>query len=353
MGYGFARPIIVKTAAAGWVVLISSGYNNGTNPGDSGGDGLGHLFVLNAQTGDLIADLPTPGCTATPTSTPCGLAGINAYVDNREINNLAELAYGGDLYGNVYRFDLRGATVAGWRVSALAKLRSGATTSSPVQPVTTVPELSKIVIGGVDRYFVYVGTGAYLGATDLPCPPAPATCAWTPNPQSNQTQTMYGLLEARDGSTLADPLLPNLVAQTYSTTGANRTFSVNTVNFSTKSGWYVNFTGGERLVTNPALAAGSLIFTSNMPGTTACVAGGGSYLYALDYQTGGQPTTATYGGTYLGDVLSSGAVVIQLPNGARKAITRGSDNTTRVSALDSAGAPAAGRRVSWRELIDK
>ena len=353
MGYGYAKPIVVKTAAAGWVVLISSGYNNGTNPGDSGGDGLGHLFVLNARTGDLIADLPTPGCSAAPATNPCGLSGINAYIDNREINNLVEIAYGGDLYGNVYRFDLRSASVSGWLVTTLAKLRSGATAGSAVQPITTVPELSKITIAGVDRYFVYVGTGAYLGQSDLPCPPAPATCGWTPNAQSTQTQTMYGLLDARNGSTLPDPLLPNLVAQTYTTTGTTRTFSVNTVDFSSKLGWYVNFTGGERLVTNPALAAGSLIFTSNAPSTTACVPGGGSWLYALDYQTGGQPASATYGGTYLGDALSSGAVVIQLPNGARKAITRGSDNTTRVSALDSAGAPASGRRVSWRELIDK
>ncbi len=353
MGYGYAKPIVVKTTAAGWVVLISSGYNNATNPGDSGGDGLGHLFVVNAQTGDLIADLVTPGCNASPAANPCGLSGINAYIDNREVNNLVEIAYGGDLYGNVYRFDLRSASVSGWRVTALAKLRSGATASSPVQPVTTVPELAKITIGGVDRYFVYVGTGAYLGQSDLPCPPAPATCSWTPNTQSTQTQTMYGLLDPRDGSTLADPLLPNLVAQTYTTTGTSRTFSVNTVNFNSKVGWYVNFTGGERLVTNPALAAGSLIFTSNAPSTTACVPGGGSWLYALDYQTGGQPTNATYGGTYLGDALSSGAVVIQLPNGSRKAVTRGSDNTTRVSALDGAGAPASGRRVSWRELIDK
>ena len=353
MGYGYAKPIVVKTAAAGWVVLITSGYNNGTNSGDSGGDGLGHLFVVNAQTGDLIADLATTGCTASPTANPCGLSSINAYIDNREVNNLVEIAYGGDLYGNVYRFDLRGSTVAGWRVSTFAKLRAGGTASSPVQPVTTVPELSKITVGGVDRYFVYVGTGAYLGQSDLPCPPSPATCAWTPNAQSTQTQTMYGLVDPRDGSTLPDPLLPNLVAQTYATSGTTRTFSVNTVNFASKLGWYVNFTGGERLVTNPALAAGSLIFTSNTPSTTACLPGGGSWLYALDYQTGGQPASATTGGTYLGDALSSGAVVIQLPNGSRKAVTRGSDNTTSITALDSAGAPALGRRVSWRELIDK
>lgn len=353
MGYSYGKPIIVKTTAAGWVVLVTSGYNNGTNSGDSGGDGLGHLFVLNASTGDLIADLATTGCNATPTTNPCGLADINAYVENRDIDNTVDIAYGGDLYGNLYRFDLRGTTVAGWSVSKLAKLRSGVLSSDPVQPITTVPELSKITISGTNQYFVYVGTGMYLGRTDLPCPPSPATCSWTPDSQSTQTQTMYGLIDPRDGTTLPDPLLGSLVAQTYTTAGTTRTFTTNTVDYSTKKGWYTNFTAGERLTTDPALASGALVFTSNIPGTTSCVPGGSSWLYALDYQTGGQITGASFGGTFLASALASRPVLIQLPNGSVKAIVRLSDTTTVTTAVPTAGSSTTGRRVSWRELIDK
>jgi hypothetical protein len=47
VGYSFGKPVIVKTAAKGWVVLVASGYNNG-------GDGKGYLFVLDAKTGAVI-----------------------------------------------------------------------------------------------------------------------------------------------------------------------------------------------------------------------------------------------------------------------------------------------------------
>lgn len=353
MGYSFGKPIIVKTTAAGWVVLVTSGYNNGTNTGDSGGDGLGHLFVLNAQTGDLIADLKTTGCKAAPTTTPCGLSSVNAYVENRDKDNTVEIAYGGDLYGNLYRFDLRGTTVASWSVSKMAQLRSGPAVTDPVQPITTTPELAKITVSGANKYMVYVGTGLYLGKTDLPCPPSPATCTWTPNSQSTQTQTMYALVDARGTSTLPDPLLGNLVAQTYTTSGTTRTFSNNTIDYSTKEGWYVNFTGGERLVTDPALASGALIFTSNNPSTTACIPGGSSYLYAVNYKTGGRLTSATPSGISLGSALASRPVLIQLPNGGIKAIVRLSDTTTVTTGIPVTTTPVTGRRVSWRELFDK
>ena len=164
---------------------------------------------------------------------------------------------------------------------------------------------------------------------------------------------MYGLVDPRDGTTLPDPLRSELVAQTYTTSGNTRTFTTNTINFNTKMGWYANFTGGERLVTDPALASGGLIFTSNIPSTTACVPGGGSWLYAINYQTGGQITDAGFGGTYLGNALASRPALIQLPSGRVKAIVRLSDSATIITEIPVTGTPNTARRVSWRELIDK
>jgi type IV pilus assembly protein PilY1 len=356
MGYSYGKAAIVKTRAKGWVVLVTSGYNNGKNPGDSQGDGLGHLFVLNAHTGDLIADLKTTGCNSSPTTKPCGLSQISVAVAAADIDGTADIAYGGDLYGNVYRFDLRAASASNWTVSKLATLRSGPNSSDPVQPITTVPQLGKITISGTDKYFVYVGTGLYLGKSDLPCPPAPATCEWTQDTQSTQTQTMYGLVDPRDGTTLPDPLLGTLIQQTYTTASdGTRTFTTNAVDYTTKNGWYVNFTGGERLVTDPSLAAGVLAFTSDTPSTTACIPGGSSNLYTLDYQTGGGITVGgvTYGGTFLGNALASRPVLIQLPDGKIKAIIRLSDSTTVTKDVPATATSQPGRRVSWRELIDK
>ena len=363
MGYSYGKPVIVKTVAKGWVVLIPSGYNNGTGTGTNGtgGDGLGHLYVVNAKTGDLIADLVTPACNASPATNPCGLANINAYIENKDKDNTAELAYGGDLYGNLWRFDLRGATVASWSVSKMATLRSGATNGSPVQPITTVPEVSKILIGGVSKYFVYVGTGLFLGKTDLPCPPSPATCPWVaPNAQSTMIQTMYGLLETRTAGALPDPLLPTLVEQTFTTTGNVRNMSTNPVDYTTKNGWYINFPVGERMVTDAGIASGTLVFTSSIPRTEPCIPGGSSWLYAIDYQTGGAitfsgpngTTVKAPAGTFLGDALASRPVLIQLPDGKVMALIRLSDTTTVIKEVPTPVNPAASKRVSWRELID-
>lgn len=352
MGYSYGKPVIVKTAAKGWVVLIPSGYNNGTGTGESGGDGLGHVYVVNPKTGDLIADLETTGCHATPATNSCGLAHINAYIENKDKDSTAELAYGGDLHGNLWRFDLRSTTVAGWSVSKMATLRSGTAATSPVQPITTVPELAKLTISGASKYMVYVGTGLFLGRTDLPCPPSPAACAWTPNAQSTQTQTMYGLVDPRTTATLTDPLRGTLVEQTFTTSGSTRVLSTNAVNYASKNGWFVDFTGGERLSTDSAMASGTLVFTSSIPSTTPCIPGGSSWLYAIDSETGGKVADSTYGGTFLGDALASRPVLIQLPNGKIKALIRLSDTTTVIKDVPTPDNPAVQKRVSWRELLE-
>lgn len=343
-GYTFGKPIIVKTRAEGWVVLVTSGYNNGTNAGDSGGDGLGHLFVVNPRTGDLIKDIPTTGCAATPTANPCGLAQISAYVSNTDIDNTTDFVYGGDLAGNVWRFDLSSANANSWGVTKFAVLKDAA---GATQSVTTTPELATITIGGVATRFVYVGTGQYLGDTDIPG-------AVGANSHASQTQTMYGLIDTTTG-TLPDPLRSSLQAQTLTTSGSTRTVTNNALDFTTDKGWYVDLPDtGERINADSALALGALVFTSNTPSSTICVPGGSSWLYFLNYMTGGkiENSTVTWSGTSLGQVLASRPVLIQLPSGKVVVLVRKSDATTQEQDVPLPVTTSSGRRVSWRELVD-
>ena len=353
MGFSFGKPIIVKTEAEGWVVLVTSGYNNGTNSGDSGGDGLGHLYVINPKTGDLIKDIPTTGCNSTPTSTPCGLAQISAYVENWNVDNTTDFVYGGDLSGNVWRFNLTGNSKASWSVSKLAVLKDA---SGAVQPITTTPELSKIKISGSDKRFVYVGTGQYFGDTDVPCPTSGCPTGKTQNANATQTQTMYALVDDTV-STLADPVRTVLQQQTMTTSGTKRNISNNAVDYTTKKGWYVDLpTTGERINSDPSLASGALIFTSNIPDPTICVPGGSSWLYFIDYKTGGlvSQSTATWSGTELGQKLASRPVIIQLPSGKVVALIRLSDATTvkEDAPLSNATSLSKSKRVSWREILE-
>ena len=338
MGYSFGKPIIVKTAGAGWVVLVSSGYNNGTNSGDSGGDGLGHLYVLNPMTGDLIKDIQTTGCATTATANPCGLAQISAYVANGDVDNTADYVYGGDLKGNLWRFDLTGNNTNGWNVSKFATLKDSA---GVLQPVTTAPELTLVT----NTRMVFVGTGEYLGGSDIPG----ATGA---NTSSSQTQTMYGLRDAL--AALADPLRPVLQQQTITTSGTTRTLSNNAVD-STKKGWFIDLPStGERLTTDPALAQSALVFTTNIPSSTVCQPGGSSWEYFINVKTGGlvENTTVAWSGTFLANALSSRPVLIQLPSGKVVSLVRTSDAQTVKQDVPVNAPGSTPRRVSWRELVN-
>lgn len=335
IGYSYGKPIIVKTAAAGWVVLVTSGYNNGS---DTNGDGQGHLFVLNASTGGLIADIPTGVGTA---AIPSGLAQISAYVENGDVDNTTDYVYGGDLLGNLWRFDLSGASTTNWNVSLLATLVDG---QSNPQPVTAAPDLGK---NGTQR-MVFVGTGQYLGATDIPG----TTGA---NSYASQTQTFYGLVDDQSSTPLISPLRSNLLQQTLTVSGTNATASTNTATSSTVKGWYIDLpNAGERATTDPALVLGAVVFTTNIPSTDACAPGGSSWLYMLDLKTGGYiaNSTVTWSGASLGTVLSSRPVLVKLTNGKVVAETKGSDGSSQTTQLPLPPSNQVGIRNAWREIID-
>ena len=333
-GYSYGKPVITKTLAYGWVVLVTSGYNNGA---DTGGDGHGWLYVLNARTGDILEAIDTGVGTA---GDPSGLAHIAAYVANTDIDNTAEYAYGGDLKGNVWRFDLTDNTGGiTYTSTKLAELKDD---GEFTQPITTVPELANISIDGASKRFVYVGTGQYLGNSDV---------------ITTQRQTMYGLID--DTSVTTSPVIPSLTRaslqqQTLSTGSTTRTLTTITPDYSTKKGWYIDLpASGERINSDPILALGALVFTSNIPSSTVCVPGGSSWLNVVDYQTGGKLTgsTVAWSSTKLGDALSSRPVLIKLPDGSVKTLTRLSDASTVSTTVPVSGGGTGTKRISWREII--
>lgn len=352
VGYVFGRPLIVKTKAKGWVVLVASGYNNGTGADNSGGDGHGYLFILNARTGELIKAIDT---TVGTTSSPSGMAQIAAFVEDADYNNLVSQVYAGDLNGNVWRFDLSHASdINNWSVKRLAILKDGTSGTVNTQAVTTEPQLAVIKINGVYKRLIYVGTGRYLGDADVPT-------LSTETVPGSQKQTMYGLvddLSSPSGITpvIADNLRNSLQVQTFAISGSTRTASYTTVDYNTKKGWYIDLVDNgvapsERVSTNPALVSGALVFTTNTPSSDACIPGGSSWLNVLDYKTGGALDSSTgWAGTMLGDVLASRPVVIFLKGVGIKALTRTSAGQTVTSSTGIPLPTVTGRRGAWREI---
>ncbi|MBB5191977.1 type IV pilus assembly protein PilY1 [Silvimonas terrae] len=327
VGLSYGQPILAKTRADGWVVLVSSGYNN------SAGDGQGHLFVLNATTGAVLKDIPTGAGSA---SSPSGLAQISAYAANPQYDATIDYVYGGDLSGNVWRFDLTGATDTAWTVAKLATLVDG---SGNAQPVTTVPALAVLSNG---KHVVYVGTGKMLETSDM---------------TTTATQSMYALVDDLSATPTITPLRTSLQQKTVtvnSTTSA-RSINADAVNYTTKKGWYFDLPGtGERVTTTPELAYGALIFTTNQPSNTACSSR--SYLYAVSATDGGQlpasafPSgTTPWSGILLGATLASAPKVTNLPNGTQIINVKGSNGQLYGIPVQLSGSGTL-TQVMWQEL---
>ena len=299
VGYTFGKPVIVKTVDQGWVVLVTSGYNNGS---DSGGDGKGYLYVLNAATGAVLKKISTNVGTA---GDPSGLSSISAYVENSDIDRTVDYVYGGDLKGNVWRFDLKGR-LSNWSVKKLATLVDD---SGNVQPITTAPELARVRTTDGFKRMVYVGTGRYLGNTDVTA--------------SIGTQTMYALVDNETANPTITPLRSSLQEQTFvETSPTTRRASTTKVDYALKKGWYIDLPGaGERVSTDPALGQSVIAFVTNMPSNDPCAPGGSSWVNFLDFRDGRRvDDPSVVSSTYLGDVLGSRPVLIKLPSGQKSVL---------------------------------
>ncbi|WP_172657011.1 pilus assembly protein [Collimonas arenae] len=354
LGYSYGNPKITKLSDGTWVVLLSSGYNNA--------DGLGHLYVLNANTGATIRDIVT---SAGSTATPSGMARISAHSVQALTDNTSIAAYGGDTLGNLWRFDINGNIGAsGYDAQLLVSFKDAA--GNP-QPITAAP-LEATVNGNP---VVYVGTGRYLGTTDV---------------ADTSIESFYAVLDKSDANTYTNPRVPTSTSKfvqqtlTAKTCPANspvslctpgqvvRTSSNNPVDWTTNTGWYIDFlTGGERASTDPSLALGTLVFTTITPQVSTVSACGatdpnvsGSFLYALNYLTGAAVDGASgVSGFNLGASLVTRPVMIEQADGTVRVLIRSANGTSTGTDLGGTiittppikpSATSNTRRVSWRVL---
>jgi len=328
MGYSFGNPILTKRDSDGsWVVLLTSGYNN------SAGDSQGRLFVLNAFTGTTVGTIQTSTGSNPDQS---GIAKITNWVLDTVVDNTTQYVYGGDLAGYLWRFD----------INALAAQKLGQTsTTVGARPITARPEVARIRDAAGTYYrVIYVGTGRYLGANDV-------------SGGSTPESTAQLLLAVKDkGEDLGDLTAAgaSLIQQTLNTAVSPRTIpSPLAVDWTSQNGWYVTVPTGERVTIEPRLQLGTVSFVANKPVDDYCALGGSSWLYALDYRTGGPLTTQANNvvGIPVDDkTIGTGLTIIRLPNGQLVAIVNTPEGTrTLPLPIDAAGAGSV-RRVGYREI---
>ncbi len=326
MGYTFGKPLIGKTYKDDtWVAILPAGYNNGS--------GKGKLFFVRLSDGHLLRTLET---TAGSASDPSGLTQVSGFVLTYK-NQFIEQIYGGDLLGNVWRFDISSADTGNWKVEKLATLTS---TDSTAQSVTTAPQIEVDFANGVDRY-VMVGTGRLLHEDDLLT-------------YGSQVQTMYVI---RDGTALKmnDAGLPHKPRTDGDFTSISSSSTAGMSGLSVK-GWYMDLPVGERIIAPIAAELNVLGWAGSLPPENECLPGLSANIYVRDFPHADSQLVDSGGNPVASVKVDEGAVGMELVNlysetpndpTLKLAITLGTDGKTMYISLKK-GTLSGDHRMSWR-----
>lgn len=373
LGYVVGQPSIVKLNNGVWAAVFGNGFNNSEVDGSASTSGYAYLFIVNLQTGALIRKISTK---AGSTTTPNALA-TPTLVDTDGDGDV-DIAYAGDLLGNMWKFDLCNAggsgcssNSTGWDVAFGASgsplpLFVAKDASNTRQPITSGVEVTRHFSG--DGYQIYFGTGKYLEASDL---------------SSTAPQTFYSLWDQEIApATISgrSDLQVQTVTMTTTVSGTDyRTSSTNSVAWKdpvtpggTKLGWYMDMPAtGERIVSKSVLYSGRLLFTTIIPDTTVCSSGGTGWLMELDYKTGAAILGPTFDVDGDGDIDANDTVGSSTsPAGlefasmpSAPALQRNPANGTMIIPLNLSGGgppktpptvyPPTQARSSWRQLFDE
>ncbi|OHX12377.1 pilus assembly protein [Chromobacterium sphagni] len=289
LGYTYGRPTIarVNASSSSFAVFFGNGYASSLNHAI--------LYALNPQTGATLAkiDLCSSVPSACSSSAPQGLSAVVAINSSGNAGAAVDMVYAGDLQGNLWAINVSSANPASWTVRLLF---SATDSSGNRQPITAAPAVTLNPNFPKQKgTMVYFGTGQLLAQADL---------------TNTNTQAFYGVY---DNLSISGLTPSNLVQQTESlVTTAQSGFSnvaVTSTTYNWQSpnpplscvvgrtcptlyGWYynLNFAGsGTRMLTDPQVFSGNVVYTTFAPSSTPCTSGGLSFLMASSYITGGPP----------------------------------------------------------------
>ena len=329
LGYVYDAPTLVKTYRYGWVALVASGYNN---PG-----GKGFLYVLNPKTGVVLKKLALPNDTGTDTS-PTGLSTVRAFVGSRKDPYVLQ-AYGGDLKGNVWRFDLHDADETKWKVELIAHLTDP---SSKAQPITTALDIEIDQNNNVDRY-LFVGTGKLLDQGDFS--------------DTTVVNTMYVI---KDGTRTTPEPAP---ATPYSRANLNAVTGTSIAGFATAPtgrGWYQDAANSnQKIVIDPRSDVQIVVFAFSYPSSDPCLGALSATLYARDLTTGNSVLESAAGSVVASADIGAGLAGETLIQAQPSASNSSPPVQVQVTTLQGqvysfrvnlSSASGSSHRVSWRLL---
>ena len=300
LGNTNGSPLIRRLHNGKWAIIFGNGLNSST-----GHAGV-YIGLVNSTSG---TNPPTftfywldtgTGSTSSPD-------GINSVTSaDLDGDNVTDYLYGGDLQGNVWRFDLTSSNPADWAVS-----KYGNSTPTPLftaiagsvaQPITTKVSAAWTTVSGQKQVMVMFGTGQKTQATaTTPDTYATGTQSvygiwdWDMSAWNNGTTTTFGGDIPASGTIYSSLTAPQTVtrsdlqsqtATTLSTTPpagspvlGYRTSSANNVCWNGSSscstgnnqyGWYLDLPSThEQVVYNPVFDNGALVLNTTIPPSTS------------------------------------------------------------------------------------
>lgn len=278
MGYTYSQPQVVRLNDGQWAAVFGNGYKTA--------GGGAYLYVVNLSDGTLIRKIQAGVDPNNGLSTPM-LVDVNN-------DKIMDYAYAGDLQGNMWKFDLTDPVAANWVVSlGGSPLFVAKDAGNARQPITVQPMVAKEPVTG--GYWVFFGTGRYLAEEDIQAA------------EMAKTHTFYGIWDngVAVGAYAArtDVLVQQSVITATTALGFDvRVTTDNAVNLGAAvRGWYMDMPGtGERVVSeaitvedNVDAANSRVVFTTIIPSSDPCDAGGTSWLMEMLY-TGKRPASPVF-----------------------------------------------------------
>lgn len=250
MGSTYGTPLIRRMHDGNWAVIFGNGLNSSVG-------GAGIFIMTVAQSNGAISFRYLPAGTGSgPTTNASGAItarnGIAAVASaDLDGDNIVDYIYAGDVFGNVWRYDVTSSNPTQWAVRSSPIISTGL-------PITTrVTVSSTLSTNGAPRIIVGLGTGRIF--------PQTLTSAATP---ASGTQYLMGVWDwdMTSWNSKGSPQYASLTAPQTVTTSALQTQTATDINY--KNGSIV----GARTVTQNTVC---------WQGTTTCTANNNQYGWKL------------------------------------------------------------------------
>lgn len=259
LGKNIGRPIIAQVADGEWRVLVGNGHGTAS--------GLAQLVMIDVRTGST---------TVANTGVGSNNALTAVLARDSDGDGFSDLAYAGDLRGNLWKFTGLGGT------PSVGKIFEARDPSGTAQPITAAPLAGKDPNTGIT--WVFFGTGRYLSTSD---------------PLDRQVQTWYGIKDTGVSvGTRSDLVDRDIISETRVGALDVRVVEEGSVGeLSGQRGWFMDLvspvTGarGERMVVPNRFQGAALLGTTRIPeASDVCRPTGTGFIMAINPFSGARLT---------------------------------------------------------------